>query len=89
MTVIGFLQVPKLSLSTSSRPLDLDKLLLSATIMGVYVFAIFGMIVGGISYDKPQHLATFCLHLLLLIQVSVGVGCGGVLGRRLGVCVCV
>ncbi|XP_063853521.1 proton channel OtopLc-like, partial [Scylla paramamosain] len=71
VTVIGFLQVPKLSLSTSSRPLDLDKLLLSATIMGVYIFAIFGMIVGGISYQVPEYLATFCLHLLLLVQVSL------------------
>ena len=67
-TIIGFLQVPKLSVS-STQPLDLDKLLLSSTIIGVYIYAIFGMIVGGIRYEDPEKLATFCSHTLLLIQV--------------------
>nr|XP_027217321.1 proton channel OtopLc-like [Penaeus vannamei] len=69
-TVIGFLQIPKLSVSTS-KPLDLDRLLLSTTIIGVYLFAVFGMIVGGINYTDSQSLATFCVHALLLVQVSL------------------
>ncbi|XP_042873665.1 proton channel OtopLc-like isoform X1 [Penaeus japonicus] len=69
-TIIGFLQIPKLSVSTS-KPLDLDRLLLSTTILGVYLFAVFGMIVGGINYTDSQSLATFCVHALLLVQVSL------------------
>ncbi|XP_076046283.1 uncharacterized protein LOC143028294 [Oratosquilla oratoria] len=69
-SVIGFLQVPKLSVSTS-KPLDLDRLLLSTTILGVYLFAVFGMIVGGINYTTSESLATFCVHALLLLQVSL------------------
>ncbi|XP_066957836.1 uncharacterized protein [Macrobrachium rosenbergii] len=69
-TVIGFLQIPKLSVSTS-KPLDLDHLLLSVTIVGVYLFSIFGMIVGGISYSESESLATFCVHGLLFLQVSL------------------
>ncbi len=56
--------------------------------LGVYVFAIFGMIVGGIRYQVPEFLATFCLNALLLVQVSWGAfrGLGGVWsGRRRGV----
>ncbi|XP_068245679.1 uncharacterized protein DDB_G0284459-like [Palaemon carinicauda] len=69
-TVIGFLQIPKLSVSTS-KPLDLDHLLLSVTIVGVYLFSLFGMIVGGISYSESESLATFCVHGLLFLQVSL------------------
>lgn len=69
-TIIGFLQIPKLSVSTS-KPLDLDRLLLSSTIIGVYVFAVFGMIVGGINYTDSEYLATFCVHALLLLQVRL------------------
>ena len=68
-TIVGFLQIPKLSVSTT-QPLDLDKLLLSSTILGVYIYAIFGMIVGGINYTNSQSMATFCTHGLLLIQVN-------------------
>ncbi|XP_071527937.1 LOW QUALITY PROTEIN: uncharacterized protein [Panulirus ornatus] len=69
-TIIGFLQIPKLSISTS-KPLDLDRLLLSSTIIGVYLFAVFGMIVGGINYTDSEYLATFCVHAMLLLQVSL------------------
>ncbi|XP_069191181.1 proton channel OtopLc [Procambarus clarkii] len=69
-SIIGFLQIPKLSISTT-KPLDLDRLLLSSTIIGVYVFAVFGMIVGGINYTQSEYMATFCVHGLLFVQVSL------------------
>ncbi|KAK8730623.1 hypothetical protein OTU49_007842, partial [Cherax quadricarinatus] len=69
-TTIGFLQLPKLSVSTT-KPLDLDRLLLSSTIIGVYIFSVFGMIVGGINYTKSEYLATFCVNALLFLQVSL------------------
>lgn len=69
-TIIGFIQIRKLSVS-SSKPLNLDRLLLSITIFGAYLFAIFGMIVGAINYTDNQSKATFATHALLLIQVSL------------------
>ncbi|CAL4134095.1 unnamed protein product [Meganyctiphanes norvegica] len=69
-TIIGFIQIRKLSVS-SSKPLNLDRLLLSITIFGAYLFAIFGMIVGAINYSDNQSKATFATHALLLIQVSL------------------
>ncbi|KAB7507247.1 Otopetrin-1 [Armadillidium nasatum] len=69
-TIFGFIQIPKLSVTTT-QPLDLDRLLLSVTVIGVYIFSIFGMIVGGIEYNNSEKLATFCSNTLLLIQVSL------------------
>ena len=67
-TIIGFIQIPKLSITTI-QTMDLDRLLLSITVVGVYIFAIFGMIVGGLEYYKSEKLASFCTNALLLIQV--------------------
>ena len=71
-TIIGFVQIPKLSISTT-QPMDLDRLLLSITVLGVYIFSIFGMIVGGIEYYKTEKLVSFCTNSLLLIQVRLDI----------------
>lgn len=68
--VIGFWQIPKLSVS-STKPLELDRLLMSCTIVGVYIYAIFGMIVGGLYFETQKLLTIFCSNCLLLIQVSL------------------
>lgn len=76
--LIGFWQIPKLSVS-STKPLELDRLLLSSTIIGVYIYAIFGMIVGGLYFDNQKMLTIFCTNGLLLIQVcyilNVNISC--------------
>ncbi|KAA0203178.1 hypothetical protein HAZT_HAZT001214 [Hyalella azteca] len=68
--LIGFWQIPKLAVS-STKPLELDRLLLSCTIVGVYIFAIFGMIVGGLYIDEQKLMTIFCSCCLLVIQVSL------------------
>ncbi|KAF2367956.1 Otopetrin [Trinorchestia longiramus] len=68
--LIGFWQVPKLAVS-ATKPLELDRLLLSCTIVGVYIFAIFGMILGGLYFDEQKLMATFCSCCLLIVQVSL------------------
>uniref|UniRef100_A0A6A7FY28 Otopetrin-2-like n=1 Tax=Hirondellea gigas TaxID=1518452 RepID=A0A6A7FY28_9CRUS len=69
-SLIGFWQIPKLAVS-STKPLELDRLLHSCTLIGVYIFSIFGMIVGGIYYEDQKMMAVFCTNALLFLQVSL------------------
>lgn len=68
--LIGFWQIPKLAVS-STKPLELDRLLLSCTIVGAYIFAIFGMIVGGLYFHDQMMLTIFCTNGLLFLQVNI------------------
>lgn len=70
-SMVGFWQIPKLAVS-STKPLELDRLLLSCTIIGVYIFAIFGAIVGGLNFDNQKLLAIFSTNILLMLQVRPG-----------------
>ncbi|CAG0900143.1 unnamed protein product [Darwinula stevensoni] len=71
VSIVGFIQIPKLSLS-GKKPLDLDRLLSSTTIVGVYVFAIFGILVGvSGKIEENPHILLISLQGLQIIQVSM------------------
>ncbi len=68
----GFVQVQKLSHS-ERRPYDLDKLLSSVTIVGAYIYAIFGMIAAGVNLASldTKTIVVFLQNVLLFFQVSL------------------
>ena len=68
----GFVQVQKLSHSLR-RPYDLDNLLSSVTIVGAYIYAIFGMIAAGVHLYTldTKTIIVFLQSALLLFQVSL------------------
>ncbi|XP_043199848.1 proton channel OtopLc-like isoform X2 [Amphibalanus amphitrite] len=70
MTLVGFYQVPKLSVTHKKKPLHLDSMLSSVTIVGVYLLGIFGLIVGGIELNEPRHLVLFVLNVTLIVQTT-------------------
>ncbi|XP_032795796.2 proton channel OtopLc isoform X1 [Daphnia magna] len=67
---IGFIQLPKLSLSLH-KPLHLDVLLANITTYGVFIYAIFGLIVGGTNLSDQKHVMIFVSNGLLLIQATM------------------
>nr|CAH0107979.1 unnamed protein product [Daphnia galeata] len=67
---IGFIQLPKLSLSLH-KPLHLDVLLANITTYGVFIYAIFGLIVGGTNLYDQKHVMIFVSNGLLLIQATM------------------
>ena len=69
-TVAGFVQLPKLSMSLH-KPLNLDVLLANVTTYGVYIYAIFGLIVGGTRLNDTKHLVIFINNGLLLVQATL------------------
>ena len=69
-TGCGFVQLPKLSLSLH-KPLHLDVLLANVTTYGVCLYAIFGLIVGGVRLDDTRHLVIFANSALLLVQATL------------------
>ncbi|XP_037087799.1 proton channel OtopLc-like [Pollicipes pollicipes] len=70
MTLVGFYQVPKLAAAQKKKPLHLDSMLSSVTIIGVYLLGIFGLIVGGIQLGEPRHLVLFVLNVTLIVQTT-------------------
>jgi len=69
-TSVGFFQLPKLSLSLH-KPLHLDVLLSNFTTYGVFIYAVFGMIVGGTQITEGNHAMIFATNGLLLIQTML------------------
>jgi len=69
-TAVGFFQLPKLSLSLH-KPLHLDVLLSNFTTYGVYIYAVFGLIVGGTELSEGNHAMIFASNGLLLIQTTM------------------
>ena len=69
-TCAGFVQLPKLSLSLH-KPLHLDVLLANVTTYGIYVYAVFGLIVGGTRLSDTKHLVVFVNNALLLVQATL------------------
>ena len=69
-TIVGFIQLPKLSLSLH-KPLHLDVLLANITTYGVFIYAIFGLIVGGTNLSDERHIMVFVSNGLLLIQATL------------------
>lgn len=67
----GFIQVQKLSHSFQ-KPYELDKLLSSVTIFGVYIYAIFSLIASGVRLPTmdTKTIVVFVQNCLLLLQVS-------------------
>jgi hypothetical protein len=65
---IGLFQLPKLALS-GKKPMDLDRLLASTVVIGVYIFAIFGIIVGLSDLDKLTHSLLAGLQGAQILQV--------------------
>ncbi|CAG0923573.1 unnamed protein product [Notodromas monacha] len=67
---LGLFQLPRLALS-GKKPMDLDRLLASTVVIGVYVFAIFGVIVGLSNIDDLSHSLLVGLQGAQILQVSL------------------
>ena len=69
-SVIGFWQIPKLAVA-STKPVELERLMSSFSIVGVYLFAVFGCIVGCLNMQDSKSVMVTVTNLLLIVQVGV------------------
>ncbi|KAK2717898.1 proton channel OtopLc-like isoform X1 [Artemia franciscana] len=68
MSIIGILQLPKLSPSGDELTL-VDRLLQNVTVSGAIIFTIFGTIVGAENITNPQHSMTLVMNVMIIVQV--------------------